>query len=85
MKLSELTEGRVKNAAIDAEFDKQNAPYSPPIKKLQGDYYVTINGRPWMKSGEIVSFPNEQRALNAANSIHRSRPRLAVSVLPLKK
>ena len=85
MKLSELTEGRVKNAAIDAEYDKQNTPYSLPIKKPQGDYYVTINSKPWKKAGEIVSFPDEQQALNAANSIHRSRPRLSVSVFPFKK
>lgn len=85
MKLTEITEGRVKNAAIDAEFDKKNAPYSPPVKKQQGEYYITINEKPWKKAGEIVLFPTEQQALNSANSLHRSRPMLSISVFPVKK
>ncbi len=88
MKLIELIEGRVKDLAIDMEYDRKNSPapqYVRPQPKKMLNYYITINGKPWKEDGEIKPFETEQSALNAANSLHAKKPRLSISVFPYKK
>ena len=77
MKIQEITEGRVKNMAIDKEFDRQNSPGPAPTPSVQPmNYSVTINGKVWK------DFPTEQVALKAANAIYDKNRRLRVSVVP---
>lgn len=88
MKLSELFEGRLKNLAIDQEYDNKHIP-QPQISRLPTkkalNYYITINGRPWRENGEIKPFETERIALTAANSLHARKPQLRIDVLPYKK
>ncbi len=75
MKLQELFEGKVKNLAIDREYNKQHSPASTlPVQQMK--YDVTINGKVWK------SFATEPDAMRAANNMYNKYPRLRVSVMP---
>ena len=77
MNIQEITEGRVKNMAIDAEYDRQNSPGPAPTPpKKQMNYSVSINGKPWK------DFSTEKEAMRVANSLYNKKPRLRVSVVP---
>jgi len=75
MKLQELFEGKVKNLAIDREYNKQHSPAST-LHVQQTKYDVTINGKVWK------SFATEPDAMRAANNMYNKNPRLRVSVMP---
>ncbi len=75
MKLIELTEGRVKNAAIDAEFDKSQ-------QRILG-WNVLINGKLWVKDGKPVFFKERDSANRAVTAIAQGRGR-AAQVVPAK-
>ena len=77
MNIQEIKEGRVKDLAINKEYDRQNSPGpAPTIPKKQMNYSVTINSKLWK------DFASEQEAMRAANSIYNKNPRLHVSVVP---
>jgi hypothetical protein len=73
MNITEITEGRVKNAYIDGTY---NQPFSPTLPKTEENYFVSINGKQWK------GFPTEQAAMKSANSIYNKNPKLRVSVTP---
>lgn len=75
MKLQELFEGKVKNLAIDREYNKQHSPAST-LHVQQMKYDVTINGKVWK------SFATEPDAMRAANNMYNKNPRLRISVMP---
>lgn len=60
MKLTDLHEGKVKNAAIDREFDRSQKPAS---------FGVLINGKLWKREGKAVPFTDRAAALKAADKI----------------
>lgn len=80
MNIQEIKEGRVKDLAINREFDRQNSPGPAPTPQVaprkQSTHSVTINGKPWK------DFSSEQEAMRAANSIYNKNPRLRVLVVP---
>lgn len=74
MKIKEITEGKVKNAAIVGEYDKL---YSPTT------YCILINGKVWKKDGKPVSFNNHSSASRAADKITATR-NITTQVILLK-
>ena len=80
MNIKEITEGKVKNLAIDREFDRQNSPGPAPTPqatlKKQMNYNVVVNGKVWK------DFPTEQKAMQVATSLHNKNPHLRISVMP---
>lgn len=76
MRLSELFEGRVKNAALDAAFKRTPAPVE--VQK----FGILINGKLWKKDGKTVIFNNESTAKKSANSITLRRD-ITTQVVPL--
>lgn len=80
MNIKEISEGRVKNMAIDAEYDRQNSPGPEPTptkpitKKM--NYNVVVNGKLWK------AFATEAEAMRAATGAYNNNPRLRVSVTP---
>jgi len=83
MKLTEITEGRVNQLWLDQQDNR--AEVKPTVAEIPLNYYITINGNPWKSGGKIKPFATEKSALIAANSLHKSRPKLSISVLPAKK
>lgn len=69
MKLIELFEGKVKNAAIDKAFDVAQRPI---------EYMVMINGKRWK------SFPDMATARRIADKITAER-NITTQVLPIKQ
>lgn len=79
MKLLELFEGKVKDLAINRDYDRQYGRQPAPTVKLPvAQYYVSINGKKWKE------FSSEKLAMAAANAIYNKNPKLKVDVLPLK-
>ena len=77
MNIQEITEGKVKDLAINREYDRQHSPGpGPTIPQKQTNYSVTINGKVWK------NFATEPDAMRAANGIYNKNPRLRVSVVP---
>ena len=76
MRLRDLFEGRVKNLAIDAEFDRLNKKPSPQ------QFKVMVNGRVWLRDGKPVTFNSHSSATKAADTIS-SRKNITTQVLPL--
>jgi len=72
MKLCELFEGKLKNLAIDREYDKKYSPTQPKMT-----HKIVIRGNDWRE------FSSELAALKAANTLKLKNPRLKVDVLPL--
>ena len=80
MNIQEITEGKVKDLAINREFDRQNSPGPTPTPQMplkkQSTHGVSINGKLWK------DFSSEQEAMRAANSIYNKNPRLRIQVMP---
>ena len=86
MKITELSEGRVKDLAINADYDRIYGEQPlPSVPEVPLNYYVDINGKPWSEKGKIKPFADERSALKAANAIYNKNPKLRVSALPYKK
>jgi hypothetical protein len=85
MNIQEITEGSLKNYAIDKEFDRQYGKQPEPtviVKQPTTTHHITINGTPWKRNGELVSFTSYDKALSAANNIYAKRPRLRIDIVP---
>ncbi len=75
MKLDEICEGRVKNAAIDAEYDTTMAMPA---------YAVMVNSKVWKKDGIPVKFATKSSAIRAINTIAAKHGKIA-QVIPYPK
>jgi hypothetical protein len=75
MNLKEITEGRLKNSAIDAEFDKQHST-------TKAKFAVMVNGKIWKRNGTTVEFRDYSAARNAADKITASK-NITTQVVPI--
>jgi hypothetical protein len=76
MRLHELFEGKVKNAAIDADYNRIHA------KPITPEFGIMISGKIWNKGGKPVSFKTRELANKAVYTL-ALRKNITCQVVPL--
>lgn len=75
MRLQELFEGKLKNLAIDREFD--GPLFRSTLPAITYNYRLSINGKLWGQ------FKTEQQAIAAGNKIRLTKPYLRIDVVSI--